>query len=58
MPNFDSNILIMNIRKLMETNNITQQQLADILGMSQSNISKKSYIITSFKKAFRKSVTK
>lgn len=58
MPNFDSNILIMNIRKLMETNNITQQQLADILGMSQSNISKKSYILTSFKKAFRKSVTK
>lgn len=40
MSNYDSDILIQNIRKLMEDNDITQQQLADILGMSQSNVSK------------------
>ena len=40
MSNFDSDILIQNIRKLMEDNDITHQQLADILGMSQSNVSK------------------
>ena len=40
MLNFDSNILIQNIRKLMDNNNMTQQQLADILGMPQSNVSK------------------
>ena len=40
MSNYDNDILIQNVRKLMEDNNITQQQLADILGMSQSNVSK------------------
>lgn len=40
MLNYDSDILIQNIHKLMEDNNITQQQLANILGMSQSNVSK------------------
>lgn len=40
MTNYDDNILIQNIHKLMKDNNITQQQLADILCMSQSNVSK------------------
>ena len=40
MPNYNIDILIQNVRKLMEDNNITQQQLADILDMSQSNVSK------------------
>lgn len=40
MPNYNNDILIQNVRKLMEDNNITQQQLADILDMSQSNVSK------------------
>lgn len=40
MANYDSNILIQNVRKLMQKNNITQQQLANILGISQPNVSK------------------
>lgn len=40
MPFFDNEILIRNIKKLMTDNNITQSKLADILGMSQSNVSK------------------
>lgn len=40
MLNYDSDILIQNIKKLMDDNNITQAKLADILGMSQSNVSK------------------
>lgn len=40
MANYDNNILIENINKLMKDNNITQTALAEILGMSQSNVSK------------------
>ena len=40
MQFFDNDILIQNIQKLMNANNITQCMLADILGMSQSNVSK------------------
>ena len=40
MQFFDNDILIQNIQKLMNANNITQCILADILGMSQSNVSK------------------
>lgn len=40
MSNFDMNILIENILKLMKDKHITQQQLAEKLGMSQPNISK------------------
>ena len=40
MQFLDNDILIQNIQKLMNANNITQCKLADILGMSQSNVSK------------------
>ena len=40
MPNYDTSILIQNIRTLMRDKGITQEKLADILGMSQSNVSK------------------
>lgn len=40
MSNFDSAILIRNIQKLMADNGITQSALADILDMSQPNVSK------------------
>ena len=40
MANYDNEILIRNIRKLMENSKITQSALADILGMSQSDVSK------------------
>lgn len=40
MSNYDSDILIQNICKLMKDNGITQVKLAEILGMSQSNVSK------------------
>lgn len=40
MSFYDSDILIQNIRTLMENNGITQEGLADILGMSQPNVSK------------------
>lgn len=36
----NTDILIQNIRSLMKANNITQEKLADILGMSQPNVSK------------------
>lgn len=36
----DANILIRNIQSLMKTNDITQEKLASILGMSQPNVSK------------------
>lgn len=40
MSNYNTDILIENILKLMEHNSITQKQLGEILGMSQPNISK------------------
>ena len=40
MSNFDTDILIENIHKLMKDKHVTQQQLAEKLGMSQPNISK------------------
>lgn len=40
MSFYDNSILIQNIKKLMSDNGITQAKLADILGMSQSNVSK------------------
>jgi len=40
MANYDVNILIKNIKKLMENNSLTQEQLAEKLNMSQPNISK------------------
>ena len=40
MPNYDRNILKQNIKALMANNKMTQQQLADAIQMSQSNISK------------------
>lgn len=40
MANYDSDILIQNIKKLMGDNNVTQTKLAEILHMSQSNVSK------------------
>lgn len=36
----NTNILIWNITKLMKDNNITQEKLAEFLGMSQPNVSK------------------
>lgn len=40
MSNYDSDILIENISKLLAEKNMTQAQLGEILGMSQPNISK------------------
>lgn len=40
MANYDTDILNQNIKSLMDNKNITQAKLADILGMSQSNVSK------------------
>lgn len=40
MPNYDSDILIKNIKSHMTEKSITQEKLAKVLGMSQSNISK------------------
>ena len=40
MPIFDQNILKRNIKELLKNKNITQQQLAHTIGMSQSNVSK------------------
>ena len=50
MPNYDSDILIQNIRKLITDNGMTQVTLAGILGMSQSDISKS--LNTSDKRSF------
>lgn len=40
MANYNTDILIQNIKSLMDDKDITQSKLADILGMSQSNVSK------------------
>lgn len=40
MSNLNTDILIQNINRLMKENNITQEKLAEILGMSQPNVSK------------------
>jgi len=40
MSELNKDILIQNIKQLMVNNNITQQQLAEILDMSQPNVSK------------------
>lgn len=40
MLNYNENILNENIRMLMKERNTKQQELADILGMAQSNVSK------------------
>lgn len=40
MPFYNSETLIRNITKLMQNNHMTQEDLANILGMSQSNVSK------------------
>lgn len=40
MSNYDSDILIENIKSHMSKKGITQEELAEILGMSQSNVSK------------------
>ena len=40
MSDFDVDILIKNIKKIMKDKNISQAKLAEILGMSQPNISK------------------
>lgn len=40
MPNYDKDILIENISRLLADNGMTQTQLGEILGMSQPNISK------------------
>ena len=40
MQKFDIDILKRNINSLLKNKGVTQQQLADALGMSQSNVSK------------------
>lgn len=40
MPFYNSETMIQNITKLMQNNHMTQEDLANILGMSQSNVSK------------------
>ena len=50
MPNYDREILIRNIKKLMDDNGITQASLAEILDMSQPNVSKA--LSTTDKKSF------
>ena len=40
MQKFDILILKRNINSLLKNKGVTQQQLADVLGMSQSNVSK------------------
>lgn len=40
MPDYDTDILIENINRLVTENGMTQAQLGEILGMSQPNISK------------------
>lgn len=40
MSNYDTNILIQNIKRLMRDKNVSQQKLAEILEMSQPNVSK------------------
>ncbi len=50
MSNYDSDILIENIKFHMNEKGITQEKLADVLGMSQSNVSKA--LSTKDKKSF------
>ncbi len=50
MSNYDSDILIENIKSHMNEKGITQEKLANILGMSQSNVSKA--LSTKDKKSF------
>lgn len=40
MPNMNFDALKRNITSLMKENNMTQQQLGDVIGMSQSNVNK------------------
>ena len=40
MSNYNTDILIENINRLVTENGMTQAQLGEILGMSQPNISK------------------
>lgn len=40
MSFYDPDILIQNINQLMKNNGMTQEQLAEVLGMSQPNVSK------------------
>ncbi len=40
MPNTNFDVLKGNISSLMKENNMTQQQLGDVIGMSQSNVNK------------------
>lgn len=40
MTNFDLEMLKQNIKQLLKNKGMTQQQLAEVLGMSQSNVSK------------------
>lgn len=40
MSELNYNVLSENIKSVMKKNNVTQQQLADITGMSQANVSK------------------
>lgn len=50
MSNYDIDILISNIKSHMSDKGITQEKLADVLGMSQSNVSKA--LSTKDKKSF------
>lgn len=50
MSNYDSDILISNIKSHMSDKGVTQEKLADVLGMSQSNVSKA--LSTTDKKSF------
>lgn len=50
MSNYDIDILISNIKSHMSDKGITQEKLADVLGMSQSNVSKA--LSTNDKKSF------
>ncbi|WP_285824563.1 helix-turn-helix domain-containing protein [Schaedlerella arabinosiphila] len=40
MPNMNFDVLKENISSLMKENNMTQQQLGDVIGISQSNVNK------------------
>ena len=40
MPELNFELLQQNIRELIKRNGITQQQLANIAGMTQANVSK------------------
>ena len=40
MPEMNHDILVENIRTLLKNNGMTQQQLAEVAGMTQANVSK------------------